>query len=241
MSKKLSIDLNCDLGEGLDNEHLLMPYLSSCNIACGAHAGSVEIIDKTIALALKYDVKIGAHPSFPDRENFGRVIMELSDAEWAKSLREQLKLFGERAKRQGAKVHHVKPHGALYNLVAVDRVKAEMLIDLVQEEFQNAKIYVPFQSAVEKAALERGLAIFYEAFADRNYNDDLTLVPRSLPQAVVAKEKVLEHVRRMVNKYKVKTIQGHEVAIKADTLCIHGDNPYVLEILKELHEEFHID
>jgi len=165
---KLKIDLNCDVGEGLDNEHLLMPYLSSCNIACGAHAGSVEIIDETIARAQEHGVKIGAHPSFPDRENFGRMIMELSDVDLTKSLKEQLRLFRERADRQGAKVNHVKAHGALYNLVAVEREKAEMLASLVQEEFRNAKIYVPFTSAIEKVALEQGMTVVYEAFADRS-------------------------------------------------------------------------
>lgn len=241
MPVKSKIDLNCDLGEGLGNEHLLMPFLSSCSIACGAHAGSVETMDKVIALAQEHNVKIGAHPSFPDRENFGRLIMELSDADLAKSLREQLRLFRERADRQGAKVNHVKAHGALYNLIAVDREKAEMLVSLVQEELRNAKIYVPFTSAVEKVAREQGITIVYEAFADRNYNDDLTLVPRLLPRAVIAKENVLEHVRRMVVESKVKTIEGQEVAIKADTLCIHGDNPNALDILVDLNKEFRVE
>jgi len=238
----LKIDLNCDLGEGLDNEHLLMPYLSSCNIACGAHAGSVEIIDKTIALALKHGVKIGAHPSFPDRDNFGRLVMEISNTQLQESLEEQLLLFKERADRQDAKVHHVKAHGALYNLVAIDEEKAALLIEAVRRVFDNTKIYVPFNSSIEKVAETHRMEVVYEAFADRNYNDDLTLLPRALPQAMMFDpEEILAHIRRMVYESKVKTLQGIELEIKAETFCIHGDNPNAQEILERLHEEFKLD
>lgn len=234
------IDLNCDLGEGLDNEHLLMPYLSSCNISCGAHAGSIEIMDKVISLALEHGVKIGAHPSFPDQKHFGRRVMDISDYQLHENISEQLQLFKERADKQDAPVNHVKPHGALYNLVAVNKEKADILVNAVERVFDKVKIYLPYKSDIEKVALKRGIDVVYEAFADRNYNDDLSLVPRSLPQAILAKEKIIEHVKRMVKEQKVKTIQGHEVEIKADTFCIHGDNPDVLDILAGLHKEFSV-
>ena len=142
------IDLNCDLGEGLQNEHLLMPLISSCNISCAAHAGSIEIIDKVIQLALQYQVKIGAHPSFPDKENFGREIMEISNTDLEESLVNQLTLFKERAALQKATVHHVKPHGALYNLIAVDEETAIVVVKAIQTVFQQIKLYVPYNSVI---------------------------------------------------------------------------------------------
>lgn len=239
MDSTTKIDFNCDLGEGLDNEHLLMPYLSSCNIACGAHAGSVEVIDKVIALALSHDVKIGVHPSFPDKENFGRVVLEMTDVELQESLKDQLQLFKERAAMQDAAIHHVKPHGALYNLIAVDEEKATIVTKVVQHVFDKVKLYVPFNSKIEKVARAHGIEIVYEAFADRNYNDDLTLVSRSDPNATITdKEKVLAHVKRMFEESKVKTIEHNEREIKAETFCLHGDNEKAIEILKTLHREF---
>lgn len=236
------IDINCDLGEGLDNEHLLMPLISSCNISCGAHAGSVDVIDKVMALAIQHQVKIGAHPSFPDRENFGREVMEMSNDELQESLEAQLQLFKERAVIQNATIHHVKPHGALYNLIAVNEEKADVVVKAIQNTFEKVKLYVPCNSVIEAVAQANGLKIVYEAFADRNYNDNLTLVSRALPYAVITdKEKVLRHAKRMFEESKVRTVQDKEVEIKAQTFCVHGDNKKVIEILECLNEEFMSD
>ena len=235
----MKIDLNCDVGEGLDNEHLLVPYISSCNISCGSHAGSVEIIDKVIALALKHKVKIGAHPSFPDRANFGRVVMDISDKDLQQSLEAQLLLFKERAAIQNAQVHHVKPHGALYNLIAVNEEKAEVVVSAIQHVFDEVKLYVPFNSVIENVAKAKGLEIVYEAFADRNYNDDLTLVSRKLPNAIITDvEEVVSHVKNMAFESKVKTAQGTHREIKAQTFCVHGDNEKAIELLKGLNDNF---
>jgi len=235
------IDINCDVGEGLNNEHLLMPLISSCNIACGGHAGSVEIIDKVILLAIENKVKIGAHPSFPDRENFGRVVMDISDTALEQSLQEQLQLFKERADLKNAEVHHVKPHGALYNLIAVNEEKARVVVNAIQRVFEEIKMYVPYNSVIEKIAKEHGIEIVYEAFADRNYNNDLTLVSRALPYAVITdKEKVVNHVKRMAEESNVKTVQDYKKEIKAQTFCVHGDNKNAIEILHELHQHLEI-
>lgn len=231
------IDLNCDLGEGLNNEHLIMPFISSCNIACGGHAGSVEIMDHVIGLAIEHQVKIGAHPSFEDKENFGRVVLNISNGELKQSLINQMELFKDRVQRQGGIIHHVKPHGALYNLIAVNKEKAEVVVDAIQEVFNDVKMYVPFNSVIEKVAQESGIAIIYEAFADRNYNDDLTLVSRKESNAVLTESnKIMEHVSSMSNESKVKTISGLEKDIKAQTFCIHGDNQNVIPILKALNK-----
>jgi len=239
----MKIDFNCDLGEGLGNEHLLMPYISSCNIACGAHAGSVEVIDKVIGLAKEQQVKVGVHPSFPDQKNFGRLVMKMTDVQLQESLEHQLQLFKERAALQDAIVHHVKPHGALYNLIAVNEEKAILFANVVQHVFEKEmKLYVPFNSKIEKVAQKHGIKIVYEAFADRNYNDDLSLVSRALPRAIITDiEEILAHVKRMFKQSKVKTIRNNLKEIRAETFCVHGDNKRVIEILEKLHQEFMSD
>ena len=236
------IDINCDVGEGLQNESIVMPFISSCNIACGAHAGNVETIDKVIKLAMENNVKIGAHPSFPDKENFGRKIMKISNEELQDSVEAQLKLFKERAALQNAAVHHVKPHGALYNLIAVNEEKARVVANAMLKVFKEAKLYVPYNSAIEKIAKKKKIKIVYEAFADRNYNDNLTLVSRALPYAVITdKEKVLKHVKRISEQSLVRTVQDNKKVIKAVTFCVHGDNANAVDILRYLHKHINFN
>ena len=154
------------------------------------------------------------------------------------TIERQLELFKQRAEFQEVEVHHVKPHGALYNLIAVDAVKAQLVVDVIKEVFGKMMIYVPYNSKIEKVALNNKLPVFYEAFADRNYNDDLSLVSRTESNAVlVNSNEVVEHVFRILEG-NVLTVQENLKPIKADTLCIHGDNPNVLKILKSLHQHF---
>jgi UPF0271 protein len=231
------IDINCDLGEGLDNEHIIMPLISSCNISCGAHAGSIEIMDKVIQLAVKHKVKIGAHPSFPDRKNFGRKVLDISNSDLQKSLEDQLTILKDRALLQNATIHHVKPHGALYNLIAVNREKASVVIAAIQHVFEAVKLYVPYQSRIEEVANQSGVEIIYEAFADRRYNEDLSLVSRTLSNAlIVDKHEVLKQVQKISDKQLVTTVNFHEKKIKASTFCVHGDTKNAIEILQYLHE-----
>jgi UPF0271 protein len=231
------IDINCDLGEGLDNEHIIMPLISSCNISCGAHAGSIEIMDKVIQLAVKHKVKIGAHPSFPDRKNFGRKVLDISNSDLQKSLEDQLTILKDRALLQNATIHHVKPHGALYNLIAVNREKASIVIAAIQHVFEAVKLYVPYQSRIEEVAVQSGLEIVYEAFADRMYNEDLSLVSRTFSNALIEdKLEVLKQVQKISNKQLVTTVNFHEKKIKASTFCVHGDTKNAIEILEYLHK-----
>jgi UPF0271 protein len=231
------IDINCDLGEGLDNEHIIMPLISSCNISCGAHAGSIEIMDKVIQLAVKHKVKIGAHPSFPDRKNFGRKVLDISNSDLQKSLEDQLTIFKDRALLQNATIHHVKPHGALYNLIAVNREKASIVIAAIQHVFEAVKLYVPYQSRIEEVAVQSGIEIVYEAFADRMYNEDLSLVSRTFSNALIQdKLEVLKQVQKISNKQLVTTVNFHEKKIKASTFCVHGDTKNAIEILEYLHK-----
>ena len=227
----MKIDINCDVGEGVDNEHLLMPYISSCNIACGGHFGDKNTIDKTIELAVQNNVLIGAHPSFPDKENFGRKLIEMADDDFKESIQNQLNLFLNRLAVFKVKMHHIKPHGALYNAIAVDKDVAVLFIDIIKKYAIDAYLYVPYSSVIEKVALENNIKIKYEAFADRNYNDDLTLVSRAFENAMILdKENVFQHVMRIIKEDKVKTISGKEVQIKATTFCLHGDTKNAIEI-----------
>ncbi|QOD60290.1 5-oxoprolinase subunit PxpA [Polaribacter haliotis] len=233
----MKIDINCDVGEGIENEHLLMPHISSCNIACGGHFGNAVTIDKTIQLAIENKVLIGAHPSFPDTKNFGRMVMNISHEALQKSIENQLELFESRLALVDEKLHHIKPHGALYNLIAVDKNFAEIFLKSIEKYSKDVFLYVPYNSVIEKLAIEKSIKIKYEVFSDRNYNNDLTLVSRNKENALITdKEDVFKHVLSMY-KGKVKTISGELKTIKADTFCIHGDNKNAVSILEYLSEK----
>lgn len=232
------LDMNADVGEGMDNEALLMPYLTSCNIACGAHAGDVATMDTVLQLAVANQVKIGAHPSYPDKANFGRIAMDITPEALQQSLLAQLQLFQERLEQlPKAQLHHIKAHGALYNVSATDKEVAQILVDVVQQMAPKAILYVPYGSVTADVATAAGLTIQYEIFADRNYQDDLQLVPRSESNAVLTDTKeVAAHVARMVLEGKVQTVSGKLVPIQADTCCVHGDNEAAIVIVKELQQ-----
>jgi len=229
------IDINCDLGEGFENEADLMPYISSCSIACGAHAGDEEIITKTINLALQYDVKIGAHPSFPDRINFGRKVLDMTINDLKQSLKTQIMLVKNKVESLGGKLNHVKAHGALYNLSANHRETAEALIEVVKNTTSQIFLYVPYGSVIETLAKQNGLKTKVEAFADRNYNTNLTLVSRSEHNAVITDpDLVAKHLLNIILDEQVISIDGIGVELKAQTYCVHGDNPGVISILKKV-------
>ncbi len=235
----MTIDINCDVGEGIENEHLLMPYISSCNVACGGHFGDANSIDKTLELAVKNNVLIGAHPSFPDKDNFGRKIIQISNEDLNTSIKNQLDVFLQRMRGFNQKMHHIKPHGALYNLIAVDKVAALHFIESIKDYTDGVFLYVPYNSVIAKVAKQNNIAIKYEAFADRSYNNDLSLVVRSHEKALLTgKEEVYNHVYKMIDKGVVKTISGLEKKIIADTFCVHGDNIASLELLNYLHGKF---
>jgi UPF0271 protein len=235
--KKISLDINCDLGEGLENDALLMPLIQSCNIACGGHAGDEQSMKNTINLAKKFNVKAGAHPSYPDRENFGRKVMEISMPSLKRSLKQQIFSFFQISKAEDYPMHHIKPHGALYNELAKNPKLAEMLVDLILSDFPNTILYCPPQSVIEKIAKQYGISVMLEVFADRNYHADYSLVQRNHPQAVITDPAfVLAHVENMLINKKIKTLEGIQISIKADTFCVHGDNPNALEILNNLRK-----
>ncbi|MGO4920950.1 5-oxoprolinase subunit PxpA [Maribacter spongiicola] len=229
---KRTIDINCDVGEGVRNEEELFPLISSCNIACGGHAGSRESILFCLELAKKYSVKVGAHPSYPDRENFGRVSMNISSAALIQSIKEQLQIFTALCDQMHVALHHIKPHGALYNDIAKDEHLAKTFLTGIEEFKKGVVLYVPYGSVIQSLALENGFKVLVEAFADRNYHTDLSLVSRKESNALITDGKeVLNHLLTMYKENEVKTVSGDKIPIIANTYCIHGDTPSALQIL----------
>jgi UPF0271 protein len=226
------IDINSDLGEGMGNDGLIMPYITSCNIACGGHYGDKASILATINQAQKHQLKIGAHPSFPDKLNFGRKVINISEKGLYDSLCKQIYLFSECCKQLDITFHHVKLHGALYNLAAKDNQTAQVVIKALNTCCKGTVLYVPYKSELAKLA-QSDFKIFYEAFADRNYHSNLALVSRDKADAVITDPKIAwQQMAYMIENQQVKTIEGQYVDIKADTYCIHGDQPHALELVK---------
>jgi len=236
--KVLSIDINCDVGEGIGNEAALLPLISSCNIACGGHAGDRQTISEVVKLAKKHKVKIGAHPSYPDRLNFGRKAIEITNEALKKSIAEQLKRIQEIVQDEHSDLHHIKAHGALYNAIAKDKDLAVVFLEAIAPYKATSYLYVPYGTAICTIALDKGFKVKYEAFADRNYNPDLSLVSRSEQNAIISEpNKVLQHVLSMVKTNTVHTIKGTAEQMEANTICVHGDTDSALEILMYLSQE----
>lgn len=236
MAKSI-LDINCDLGEGVGNDQVLMPLLDSCNIACGGHTGDEKSMRESIQLAKANHVLVGAHPSYPDRENFGRLSLEVDLKELEESLLAQIKTFEKICLQEGLVMNHVKPHGALYNDAAKKKDLANLILKVMSVHFPNAYLYCPPKSLIEQLAIERKIKIKREVFADRNYEADLSLVARSKPKALITDPiEASEHVMRMLKEGRVKTLSGQFVPIQAETICIHGDNPAALDILKKIRE-----
>ncbi len=230
--------MNCDVGEGLENENELLPLISSCNSACGGHAGDPQTIDRVIGIALRNGVKIGAHPSYPDRENFGRKTLDIGSNALIASIKSQMSLFTEILQKNGGTLHHIKPHGALYNDLAKNVSLSQTFLTAIEAYNKDVKLYVPYGSVIAEEAQKKGWELLYEAFGDRNYNDDLSLVSRKESNALIRDpHMVLEHILTIINKSKVNTLGGLLEPLVADTICLHGDTPEVLEILVYLSRE----
>ncbi len=233
-----SIDINCDVGEGLGNEASLFPYISSCNIACGGHAGDRDTMRGIIQLALEFGIEIGAHPSYPDREGFGRKSMRLSKEQLVFSLRTQLETFTEILQSEGGSLHHIKAHGALYNDLYIDQKLAELYLSALEPFLDGAILYCQQGSALAQLASGRQIPIWFEAFVDRRYLSDGSLVPRSHPKALIEEPKAaLKQLLPMALQGKVLSLNGESIEINANTYCIHGDSPSALEILVYLTQE----
>ena len=219
-----SIDFNCDLGEGCGTDAAIVPLVSSASIACGAHAGDAATMRDTIGLCLDHGVAIGAHPAFEDREHFGRRELEVAPAVLEASVRRQVEALADACARLGARMHHVKPHGALYNLAARDPATAETLVRAIRAVDPALVLYGLAGSHLTRAGSEAGLAVAHEVFAERAYDADGRLAPRGTPGAVIATlDAALAQVRLLLREGVVVARDGSRVPLRADTLCLHGD------------------
>lgn len=225
------IDLNCDAGESfgqykLGSDAELFKHVTSANIACGYHAGDHNVISQTVKLASENQLAIGAHPGFQDLVGFGRREMQLSLDEIYNIVIYQLGAIKTMAEVQGMKLNHVKPHGALYNLAAKDRDVSFAIAKAVKSVDKNLILYGLAGSELCRAGEETGLQVAHEVFADRTYQSDGTLTPRTMPNALISDaEEATKQIIQIVKEGKVRSITGEEVSIQADTVCIHGDGP----------------
>ncbi|QKJ29188.1 LamB/YcsF family protein [Mucilaginibacter mali] len=236
------IDINCDMGEAfgnyaMPNDELLMQYITSANIACGFHAGDAEVMQRTVALALKHGVAIGAHPGLPDLQGFGRRNMAINACEaYQLTLYQVGALYGF-VKAAGAKLHHVKPHGALYNMAAKDAGLSLAIAQAVKDMDASLILYGLAGSEMITAAKQIGLATASEVFADRTYQSDGSLTPRSQPNALIGNEEdAIAQVLMMVKQQQVVAVSGEAVTLKADTLCIHGDGAHAVDFAKTINQ-----
>ena len=233
------LNINCDLGEGLNNEHIIMPLIDSCNIACGGHAGDIGSMIECVEISIKNKVKIGAHPSYPDKINFGRKKIDISPSELSYSIISQIESLETIADSYGLELNHIKAHGALYNQMIIDAELSNFYLDTIKDFKNKCSLFIPYKSEIEKIALKKGFSIIYEVFGDRNYNDDLSLVSRNNENALITDpESVVNHIKTIKETETVKTINGNYKKIKFDTICIHSDTNNSIEILKKINQEF---
>jgi len=238
------IDLNCDMGEsygawkmGADAE--VMPYITSANIAAGFHAGDPATIRKTVQLAVDHGVTVGAHPSLPDLMGFGRRAMKVSPQDMYDLVIYQAGAVEAFARVAGAKLHHVKCHGALYNMAAMDEGLSEAMIRAVKDLGTGVMLYALSQSKNFQLAKKAGIPVAGEVFADRGYADDGTLAPRDKPGGMIEDPQAsVKQVLGMIEEGIVTSLNGKRVPVAADTLCLHGDQPGAVTFARKLRETF---
>lgn len=221
-----TIDFNCDLGEDCGDDAAILPYISSASIACGFHAGSPDTMRRTVAMCIANGVAIGAHPSHADRDNFGRVAHALTpDEVYALTLYQVAALDGF-VRAAGGRLHHVKPHGALYNQAARDAALADALARAVRDHDEGLVLYGLSGSALTAAGEQRGLTVAHEAFAERRYEIDGTLTPRTFADASIEDLRTAAaQVATMLENGRVIARTGESVSLRADSICLHGDRP----------------
>ena len=229
------VDLNVDLAEGCGNDERLLQLVSSANVACGLHAGDYNEMRKAIQWAKANNVRVGAHPSFPDRENFGRTNMQLADDELRACLLYQLGAVKALCEAENVILAYVKPHGALYNQAAKDPALARLIAQTIKAFDPKLALMGLSGSLMLNVAQEEGIGIISEVFADRHYLADGSLVPRTRDDALVENdEEAISQVLQMVLEGTVPTIEGSKVAIQADSICLHGDGAHAIEFAEKI-------
>jgi UPF0271 protein len=232
---KLYVDLNADLGEGSGHDAELFKLISSANIATGFHAGDSDTMHAAISAAKKHAVAVGAHPSFFDRENFGRKELTIANEEVFEAVAYQLGIFQAIASALDVRPNHVKPHGALYNMAVRDGKLADAIARAIESVDPTLILFAPDKSELARAGESHGLQIAREIFADRNYLNDGWLVPRTRPAALLHDPKeAAERVLRMLREGKVRSVEGRDVTVRGESICVHGDTPGAVEFAREL-------
>jgi 5-oxoprolinase (ATP-hydrolysing) subunit A len=237
------IDLNCDLGEGMPTDEAMMPFISSANIACGYHAGNTETMQQTILLCLQHQVAIGAHPSFLDRANFGRTAMNISPLAIEQLVIDQLTAIQLQCNRLGAVLRHVKPHGALYNMSASDESVAMSIAKAVYQFNPGLLLFGLAGSLSVRVAESVGLKAVHEFFADRTYQPDGSLTPRSQPQALITQvQQATQQAWLIAERRMVPTTNGTLISLGAEasnlSICLHGDGPFAVDFGRAIHALF---
>ena len=237
-----TVDLNCDMGESygawkMGNDAEVMRYITSANIACGFHGGDPATIRTTVRLAVECGVAIGAHPSLPDLQGFGRRVMKIKPQEMYDLVVYQAGAVEAFARAAGAKLHHVKCHGALYNMAATDAALSEAMVRAAKD--LGVMLYVLSNSKNHAVAKKAGVRVAGEVFADRGYCDDGTLAPRELPGGLIEDAaQAVKQALAMIEQGYVTSLGGKRVAVVADTLCLHGDQPGAVAFAKALRQAF---
>ena len=237
------IDLNSDLGESFGNYTLgmderILELISSANIACGFHAGDPDVMHRTVQLALKNNVALGAHPGFPDLVGFGRRTMGVSPQEVYTMMVYQIGALNGFIKAEGGKMQHVKPHGALYNMAAKDKKLAEAIAESLYKIDPELILFGLAGSEMIHAAKRIGIRAIEEVFADRTYQKDGTLTPRSQANSMITDDqKAIAQVLKMVQEKRVTSVNGDDIPLQADTICVHGDGEHALNFAKKIKEK----
>lgn len=236
---RFSIDLNADLGEGASCDAQILALVSSANIACGGHAGDDGSMRVAVQLAQQYGVAIGAHPSFADKENFGRKIQTPPYNHVAQDLRAQIIALMRITEELGVQLQHVKPHGALYNQAAFDPVLAGIVIQVMQDIAPQLSLVALAGSPIVARAQAAGLHVINEAFADRRYRQDGSLVPRSQPNACIENsDEAVAQSLQLIENQQLRSDQGEIIKVQADTICVHGDGVHALATIQALRAAF---
>ena len=231
------VDLNSDLGEGAEHDEEILKFVTSANIACGFHAGDPASVFDSIRMAKEHGVAVGAHPSLADRENFGRTEIETSASDVFALVAYQIGAFKALCAAAGTEMRHVKAHGALYNMATRNLALAQAIAQAVLAVDTRLIVFVPPRTALEIAAVELELQTAREVFADRNYMPDGSLVPRTRPDALLHDPiEAAERVVRMLREGVVRAIDGSDVTIEVETICVHGDTPEALGFVRELRQ-----
>ncbi len=235
------VDINCDLGEhyGLKAQRSdldILPFISSCNIACGFHSGDPLCIMETIQEAIKNKVALGAHPSFPDLQGFGRRNMDLSLKELEYVILYQLSALDGMVKYAGGTLHHVKPHGALYNRAAFDESYAQVILETISRFDSKLYVYCLSESPMASLANQKGIPYQSEVFLDRQYEKDLTLRSRQLPGAILDLDQARQQLLSFIEKSEVKTYTGESITLQVNSICIHSDTDGSVSMAKHAYD-----